>query len=116
MTQLAPLDRTAIRTAYRQEEEACVEERLKQAKPVSSLHRESSALAARLIAGARERKASGIDAFLHAYGLATEEGIALMYPITQRPMRSFETSWAKSTGGSTSGRAAPLSSMPRLSR
>jgi RHH-type proline utilization regulon transcriptional repressor/proline dehydrogenase/delta 1-pyrroline-5-carboxylate dehydrogenase len=78
MTQLAPLDRTAIRTAYRQEEEACVEERLKQAKPVSSLHRESSALAARLIAGARERKASGIDAFLHAYGLATEEGIALM--------------------------------------
>ena len=78
MTQLAPLDRTAIRTAYRQEEETCIEERLKQAKRVSSLHAESSTLAARLIAGARERKASGIDAFLHAYGLATEEGIALM--------------------------------------
>ena len=36
------------------------------------------ALAAKLIEGARGRKAAGLDAFLQSYGLATEEGIALM--------------------------------------
>jgi RHH-type proline utilization regulon transcriptional repressor/proline dehydrogenase/delta 1-pyrroline-5-carboxylate dehydrogenase len=38
----------------------------------------SGSAAARLIEGARERKASGLDAFLQSYGLGTEEGIALM--------------------------------------
>ncbi|MGI8943100.1 MAG: bifunctional proline dehydrogenase/L-glutamate gamma-semialdehyde dehydrogenase PutA, partial [Qipengyuania sp.] len=72
------LDRTAIRLAYRQEEQSCVAERLQQAQRASELEGEASALAVRLIEGARLRKASGIDAFLHQFGLATEEGIALM--------------------------------------
>ena len=73
-----PLDRTALRQAYRMEEEACVAERLKQAAPAQAVHGSAQALAVRLIEDARSRKASGIDAFLHTYGLATEEGIALM--------------------------------------
>ena len=60
------------------EEEACVAERLQQAAPASALHDEAAALAGQLIEGARERKAAGLDAFLHSYGLGTEEGIALM--------------------------------------
>ncbi len=78
MTRTAPLDRSQFRLAYRQEEDACVAERLKQAAPASALHSEAAALAERLIEGARRRKASGIDAFLHQFGLDTEEGIALM--------------------------------------
>ncbi|WP_199798665.1 bifunctional proline dehydrogenase/L-glutamate gamma-semialdehyde dehydrogenase PutA [Erythrobacter sp. HKB08] len=78
MTKLAPLDRTAIRLAYRQEEEACIEERLRQAAPVAKLHDETQPLAEALIERAREDKATGIDAFLHQFGLDTEEGIALM--------------------------------------
>ncbi|WP_374408047.1 bifunctional proline dehydrogenase/L-glutamate gamma-semialdehyde dehydrogenase PutA [Pelagerythrobacter sp.] len=72
------LNRTAVRQAYRQEEEACIAERMRQAAPASAVHGESAALAGRLIEGARERKASGIDAFMQQFGLATEEGIALM--------------------------------------
>ncbi len=73
-----PLDRSALRAAYRMDEAACVGERLRQATPASQVHPEASALAARLIEGARARKAGGIDAFLVTYGLGTEEGIALM--------------------------------------
>ncbi|MHA6317891.1 bifunctional proline dehydrogenase/L-glutamate gamma-semialdehyde dehydrogenase PutA [Altererythrobacter sp. CAU 1778] len=72
------LDRSAIRTAYRLNEHDCIDARLKQAAPVSRLHGSAQSIAARLIDGARAQKASGIDAFLHTYGLATEEGIALM--------------------------------------
>ena len=78
MSQPVPLDRTALRQAYRMEEEACVSERLKQAAQAQGQHGPAQALAVRLIEDARSRKASGIDAFLHTYGLATEEGIALM--------------------------------------
>ena len=49
-----------------------------QAAPATAVHAEAAALAARLIEGARARKASGLDAFLQSYGLGTEEGIALM--------------------------------------
>lgn len=72
------IDRTQLRQAYRMEEGACVDERLKQAAPASAVHAEASALAVRLVEGARRRKASGLDAFLQQFGLATEEGIALM--------------------------------------
>jgi len=71
-------DRKALRTAYRLEEQTCVEQRLEQAAGASALHPQASALAARLIEGARKHKANGLDAFLNSYGLATEEGIALM--------------------------------------
>ena len=74
----AALDRTALRIAYRMEEEACIAERLTQAAPASAVHPEASRIAALLVEGARARKASGLDAFLQTYGLGTDEGIALM--------------------------------------
>ena len=74
----AAIDRTALRLAYRMEEEACLAERLRQAAPASAVHPAASLLATRLVEGARARKASGLDAFLQTYGLGTDEGIALM--------------------------------------
>ena len=71
-------DRSALRAAYRQDEEACVAERLRQAAPAQAVHAAAAKLAARLVEGARARKASGLDAFLQTYGLGTDEGIALM--------------------------------------
>ncbi|WP_370516015.1 bifunctional proline dehydrogenase/L-glutamate gamma-semialdehyde dehydrogenase PutA [Novosphingobium sp. Gsoil 351] len=70
--------RAAVRAAYRQEEEACLAERLREATPARAVHPQAAALAAQLVEGARARKASGLDAFLQAYGLGTDEGIALM--------------------------------------
>ena len=78
MTFPQALDRTALRRAYRAEEESCVAERLRQAAPAARVHGEASRVAIALIENARRRKASGIDAFLHQFGLDTEEGIALM--------------------------------------
>ena len=75
---LTPISRQSLREAYRAEENACVAERLSQAAAVSAKHPAAAGLAAKLIEGARRTKASGIDAFLHQYGLATEEGVALM--------------------------------------
>ena len=72
------IDRSALRQAFRVDEEACVAERLRQAAPGSEVHGAAARLAAKLIEGARDRKAAGLDAFLQSYGLATEEGIALM--------------------------------------
>ena len=72
------LDRADLRRAYRQDEEACIAERLEQAAPAGRVHGAAAALAVDLIEGARGKKASGIDAFLQQYGLDTEEGIALM--------------------------------------
>ncbi len=74
----AALDRQQLRLAYRQNEAQCVAERVRQAAPAQAVHGEAAKIAARLIEGARARKASGLDAFLQTYGLATEEGIALM--------------------------------------
>ncbi len=70
--------RQAVREAYRAEENACVAQRMAQADAAEQCHPEAAELAAELIEGARRRKASGIDAFLQQYGLATEEGVALM--------------------------------------
>ena len=75
---LSPISRQALREAYRAEENACVAERMAQASGASAKHEEAAEIATRLIEEARKRKASGIDAFLHQYGLATEEGVALM--------------------------------------
>ena len=72
------LDRHPLRLAYRMEEEACAAERVRMAAPAQAVHSEAARIAARLIEGARARKASGLDAFLQTYGLDTEEGIALM--------------------------------------
>ena len=75
---LGQIDRAALRAAYRLDEEACLEERIRQAAPASAVHPAASLIAARLVEGARARKASGLDAFLQTYGLGTDEGIALM--------------------------------------
>ena len=75
---LSPISRQALREAYRAEENACVAERMAQASGASAKHEEAAEIATRLIEEARKRKASGIDAFLHQYGLATEEGVALL--------------------------------------
>jgi RHH-type proline utilization regulon transcriptional repressor/proline dehydrogenase/delta 1-pyrroline-5-carboxylate dehydrogenase len=72
------IDRSALRAAFRPDEPTCIAERLAQAAPASARHPQAAALAAQLVEGARARKASGLDAFLQAYGLGTEEGIALM--------------------------------------
>ncbi|MEL1251557.1 bifunctional proline dehydrogenase/L-glutamate gamma-semialdehyde dehydrogenase PutA [Aurantiacibacter gilvus] len=72
------IDRTALRDAYRQDEDACLTERLEQAAVSTSVHEEAQAIAAHLIEGARAKDSSGLDAFLAAYGLDTDEGIALM--------------------------------------
>nr|WP_305956876.1 bifunctional proline dehydrogenase/L-glutamate gamma-semialdehyde dehydrogenase PutA [Aurantiacibacter sp. 219JJ12-13]MDP5260177.1 bifunctional proline dehydrogenase/L-glutamate gamma-semialdehyde dehydrogenase PutA [Aurantiacibacter sp. 219JJ12-13] len=73
-----PLDRTALRNAYRQDEDACIAQRMEQASDVTRLHEKSADLASKLILDARKRESSGLDAFLHSYGLNTDEGIALM--------------------------------------
>lgn len=75
---LSVISRQAVREAYRAEENACVAERMAQAAGASSKHEEAARIATALIKGARSRKASGIDAFLHQYGLSTREGVALM--------------------------------------
>ncbi|MEQ1498890.1 MAG: bifunctional proline dehydrogenase/L-glutamate gamma-semialdehyde dehydrogenase PutA [Novosphingobium sp.] len=72
------INRTALRLAYRMDEEDCIAERLKQAAPAALAHDTARKIAARLVEGARAHKASGLDAFLQAYGLGTDEGIALM--------------------------------------
>lgn len=72
------LDRSALRRAYRAEEEACIAERLEQANAARKVAGDAAEFAIQLIEGARAHKASGIDAFLQQYGLDTEEGIALM--------------------------------------
>jgi RHH-type proline utilization regulon transcriptional repressor/proline dehydrogenase/delta 1-pyrroline-5-carboxylate dehydrogenase len=72
------IDRTELRRAYREDEEACIAKRLEQAAPARKVADDAAAMAIDLINGAREHKASGIDAFLQQYGLDTEEGIALM--------------------------------------
>jgi len=77
-TALTTLDRSELRRAYRQDEEACIAARLEQAAPAKRVADDAAALAVELIEGARGFKASGIDAFLQQYGLDTEEGIALM--------------------------------------
>ncbi|MEM6858816.1 MAG: bifunctional proline dehydrogenase/L-glutamate gamma-semialdehyde dehydrogenase PutA [Pseudomonadota bacterium] len=74
----ARIDRSELRRAYREEEEACIAKRLEQAAPARKVADAASAMAVQLIEGARQHKASGIDAFLQQYGLDTEEGIALM--------------------------------------
>jgi len=72
------IDRQPLREAYRQDEETCIAERLRQAAPAAAMHAQARQIAARLVDGARAHKASGLDAFLQTYGLGTDEGIALM--------------------------------------
>jgi len=72
------IDRTALRQAYRPDENQIVLERLRQAKLSAAQQGEASAIARTLVKAVRAHKAAGLDAFLQAYDLGSDEGIALM--------------------------------------
>ncbi len=72
------IDRTALRLAYRPDENEVVQERLAQAKLTGAQQGEATAIARTLVKAVRGHKAAGLDAFLHAYDLGSDEGIALM--------------------------------------
>ena len=72
------IDRTALRQAYRPDENHIVRDRLSQAKLSAPQQGEASAIARTLVKAVRGHKAAGLDAFLQAYDLGSDEGIALM--------------------------------------
>ncbi len=72
------IDRTAVRLAYRSDENETVRQRLAQAKLTGPQQGEASAIARTLVKAVRGHKAAGLDAFLQAYDLGSDEGIALM--------------------------------------
>ena len=71
-------DRSALRRAYRPEEDEVVAERLNQARLDPATLGEATATARSLVKGVRAHKPAGIDAFLHAYDLGSDEGVAMM--------------------------------------
>jgi RHH-type proline utilization regulon transcriptional repressor/proline dehydrogenase/delta 1-pyrroline-5-carboxylate dehydrogenase len=73
-----PIDRSALRRAYRPDEESVALERIEQARLTPPALSEANATARALVKAVRAQKASGLDAFLHAYDLGSEEGVALM--------------------------------------
>ena len=75
---LAQVDRTQLRLAYRADEEIVVRERIAQARLDSTILGEGTATARALVKGVRAHKPSGLDAFLQAYDLGSDEGIAMM--------------------------------------
>jgi len=72
------IDRTALRRAYRPGEEQVAIERIGQARLNPSELGEATATARALVKGVRAHKPSGVDAFLQAYDLGSDEGIAMM--------------------------------------
>jgi len=75
---LGPVDRTQLRRAYRPDEEEVAAERIAEALLEPPALSEATASARALVKGVRSQKPSGLDAFLHAYDLGSDEGIALM--------------------------------------
>jgi RHH-type proline utilization regulon transcriptional repressor/proline dehydrogenase/delta 1-pyrroline-5-carboxylate dehydrogenase len=75
---VGPIDRTELRRAYRPDEEQVANERIAQAQLSPAELGEAAAAARALVKGMRAHKPSGVDAFLHAYDLGSDEGIAMM--------------------------------------
>jgi RHH-type proline utilization regulon transcriptional repressor/proline dehydrogenase/delta 1-pyrroline-5-carboxylate dehydrogenase len=75
---VGPIDRTELRRAYRPDEEQVVAERLEQARLESPILAEATGVARALVKGVRAQKPSGVDAFLQAYDLGSDEGVAMM--------------------------------------
>jgi len=75
---VGPIDRAELRRAYRPDEEEVAVERIAQARLSASELGEATATARTLVKGVRAHKPSGVDAFLHAYDLGSDEGIAMM--------------------------------------
>ncbi len=72
------IDRKTLRLAYRPDENAIVRTRLAEAKLSGPQQGEAAAIARTLVKAVRGHKAAGLDAFLQAYDLGSDEGIALM--------------------------------------
>jgi len=72
------VDRTALRSAYRPDENQIVEQRLAEAALTAPQGKEAAAIARSLSKAVRTQKPAGIDAFMAAYDLGSDEGIALM--------------------------------------
>jgi RHH-type proline utilization regulon transcriptional repressor/proline dehydrogenase/delta 1-pyrroline-5-carboxylate dehydrogenase len=72
------IDRTALRLAYRPDENEIVRERLVEASLAGEQQGEATAIARTLVKAVRGHNAAGLDAFLQAYDLGSDEGIALM--------------------------------------
>src|SRR5437868_2566620 len=75
---VAAVDRTALRRAYRPDENQVVDERIAQARLSAVELGEATAIARALVKRVRAHKPSGVDAFLNAYDLGSDEGIAMM--------------------------------------
>jgi RHH-type proline utilization regulon transcriptional repressor/proline dehydrogenase/delta 1-pyrroline-5-carboxylate dehydrogenase len=73
-----PIDRAELRRAYRPDEDQVVKDRIVQARLSGGQLGEATATARALVKGVRAHKPSGVDAFLHAYDLGSDEGIAMM--------------------------------------
>ena len=72
------IDRSAIRAAYRPDEERLIAERIEQARLPVSAAPVATAIARTLVERVRAHKPAGLDAFMHAYDLGSDEGVALM--------------------------------------
>ena len=72
------IDRSEVRAAYRLDEERVVQERLEQAALPASARPVAAAIARTLVERVRAHKPAGLDAFMHAYDLGSDEGVALM--------------------------------------
>ena len=75
---MGAIDRTKLRHAYRPDEQEIAGERIAQARLTAEELGEATATARALVKGVRAHKPSGVDAFLHAYDLGSDEGIAMM--------------------------------------
>jgi RHH-type proline utilization regulon transcriptional repressor/proline dehydrogenase/delta 1-pyrroline-5-carboxylate dehydrogenase len=72
------IDRAALRRAYRPDEAVVVNERIEEARLNAGQAGEAQAIARALVKAVRGHKAAGLDAFLQAYDLGSDEGVALM--------------------------------------
>ena len=72
------IDRSAVRLAYRPDENEIALERIRQARLAPDVAEDAASLARALVKSVRAGKPTGIDAFLHTYDLGSDEGIALM--------------------------------------
>ena len=75
---MGSIDRSALRHTYRPDEEQVANERIAQARLSPAEIGEAAATARTLVKRVRGHKPSGVDAFLHAYDLGSDEGIAMM--------------------------------------
>ena len=72
------IDRGELRLAYRLDENQVIRERIEQARLTASQKGEATAIARSLVKSVRGHQAAGLDAFLQAYDLGSDEGVALM--------------------------------------